>query len=237
MGGRRDVLPFADEKLDGSDSESEEDLEPWHQPVEGDAPPASEAEAEGNVAVDRSMPEATVPRQERRAEVPVLEGVGLLPPRKGVPPAPAPGPGGDGDLLIDSRNFHIQGHENVHPQAMARSPPYENRREPIATRSSGASSTTGASCASRTPTRRAGHTPNAPASNRYASESPSPSHQYADYNPPTGRDLRPPVTRILVGMSKREFSQLKVGIVFAMDLGMGKTKKDLSNRSGRIRQG
>ena len=77
------MLPFAEEKLDGSDSKSEEDFEPWDQPVDVDAQPAPDAEPESEFVVDRPMLGATIQRQEQSAEGPVLDSVGYQLTRKG----------------------------------------------------------------------------------------------------------------------------------------------------------
>ena len=53
-----------------------------------------------------------------------------------------------------------------------------------------------------------------------------------NYNPQTGRDMRPPVTPHSSGNDRTGFSQLNVGIGLA-----GKTTKELDNPWGRIRQG
>ena len=57
-------MPFAEQKVDGSDSESEEDLEPWDQPMDGDEPPAPGAGPEEEFAVE--IGEAIVPSPGQR---------------------------------------------------------------------------------------------------------------------------------------------------------------------------
>ena len=143
IGGRRNAVPCAEENSDGSDSESEEESEPWHQPMDVDAPPLSGAGSKAEVAIDRPVPVAIVPRQRQRGEGPVVQGVGHQLPREGAAPPRGPGPGGEGDLLIEARNLRVEGQGNVHPPAMARPPPSENRMEPRVPSSSGCSSSTG----------------------------------------------------------------------------------------------
>ena len=48
-------MPFAEERLDGSESESEGDLEPWEQPMGEDPPPSPEPDPEAEGAVDPPM--------------------------------------------------------------------------------------------------------------------------------------------------------------------------------------
>ena len=143
IGGRRDALPCAEEKSVGSDSESEEESEPWDQAMDVDAPPVPGAGSEGEVAVDSPVPVAIVPSLGQRGEGPVVQGVGHQLPREGAAPPSGPGPAGEGDLLMEARNLRVEGQGKVHPPAMARIPPSENSLEPRVPSSSGCSSSTG----------------------------------------------------------------------------------------------
>ena len=98
-------MSFAEEKLHRSGSGSEEDLEPWDQPADGDAPPAPDAEPLADVALDRPTREATVQRQEQMAERPVLDGVRHQSTQEGTVPPRGQCPGGKEDLLIEAMNF------------------------------------------------------------------------------------------------------------------------------------
>ena len=113
--GRRDVLPFAEEKLAGSDSESEEDVEPWDQPGDVDAQPSPEAERRGVCGrpANAGGHHAALGANGRGA---CAGWCGTPIDTERPRSTSGPGLGGDGDLLIEARNFPAQGHGNVHPR-------------------------------------------------------------------------------------------------------------------------